>query len=296
MPAPAVTVVVCTRDRPHLLAEALAAVRAAIRPADELVVVDSASADPAAVRAAAGDARLLRCERPGVAVARNAGWQSASHPVVAYTDDDCRPSPGWAEALSATIAERPGAGFAVGPVLADRHTRLPLSVLEPAPPCTWHAGDDPLRIGHTANAAFDRHALASIGGFDEMLGVGGRFAAGEDTDAFGRLLAAGWSGCSCPDAVVVHAQWRPMGAALREVHRYGVGMGAMAVKDARRGAGPLAGLLRALAAEQARRALHDLRTGYQTGALASAIMAVGAVRGGWAARRLQLDDLGRFCP
>jgi glycosyltransferase involved in cell wall biosynthesis len=63
---PALSVVICCRDRPQLLEQALAAVVGALRPEDELVVVDSASRDPAVQRvAAAAGATVLVCDEPG---------------------------------------------------------------------------------------------------------------------------------------------------------------------------------------------------------------------------------------
>src|SRR5579862_1235584 len=74
--APFVTVVVPTRDRPAQLAACLSSIRAALHDGDELVVADSASRDARAIAdiTAAAGARLVRCERPGVNRARNAGW------------------------------------------------------------------------------------------------------------------------------------------------------------------------------------------------------------------------------
>src|SRR5438105_13909548 len=84
----AVACVIASRDRPEHLAVALESVLQARRPGDEVVVVDSASRDDAtlAVAEAAG-VRCVRCELPGVARARNAGFSATTAPVVAFTDD-----------------------------------------------------------------------------------------------------------------------------------------------------------------------------------------------------------------
>ncbi|HZY76948.1 MAG TPA: glycosyltransferase, partial [Jatrophihabitantaceae bacterium] len=75
-----VTVVVPTRDRPGQLETCLASLRAALDESDELVVADSASLDPDAVAAVArgAGATLVRCARPGVGRARNAGWRAGT--------------------------------------------------------------------------------------------------------------------------------------------------------------------------------------------------------------------------
>ena len=71
--------VVPTRDRVGLLERCLAALRAELTESDEILVVDSASGDAAAVAAAAHEAgaTLVRCDRAGASLARNAGWRAA---------------------------------------------------------------------------------------------------------------------------------------------------------------------------------------------------------------------------
>ncbi len=90
-----VSVVIPVRDRPAALARALAAVES-----DDVIVVDDASRDAAAIRAAAGGARVLRhAHRRGAGAARNTGLAAARHELVALLDSDCVPRPGWLEAL-----------------------------------------------------------------------------------------------------------------------------------------------------------------------------------------------------
>src|SRR5690348_833883 len=80
---PRVSVVVPTRDRPQLLRRCLAALEAQTLPVEVVVVEDS--------------------EGRGPAWARNEGVRRASGEVVCFTDDDCAPVPGWAEALAGPI-------------------------------------------------------------------------------------------------------------------------------------------------------------------------------------------------
>ena len=170
-PSPAVAVVLCTRDRPEFLADALSALAPALAPGDEVVVVDSASTDPrvAAVAAAAG-VRMVRCDRPGLSIARNAGVVATSAPIVAFTDDDCRPQPGWTAALRRPFAD-PTVGFVTGAVMADETGGAVVTVLE-GDRRQFAAETDPIGVGHGANMAFRRTALEGIGSFDELLGAG----------------------------------------------------------------------------------------------------------------------------
>jgi hypothetical protein len=66
-----VAVVICTRDRPAQLETALAAAVAHARSSDDLIVVDSASTQPAVGQvAAAAGARVVRVDAPGLSRAR----------------------------------------------------------------------------------------------------------------------------------------------------------------------------------------------------------------------------------
>ncbi|MGZ6827606.1 MAG: glycosyltransferase [Mycobacteriales bacterium] len=255
--------VLATRDRPELLDGALAALALALRPQDELLVVDSASDGPgtAAVCARHGVA-VLRVGRPGTSRARNAGLAATSAPLVAFTDDDCLPQPGWTAALAGAFDD-PRVGLVTGRVVADRVVAAPVS-LEPSE--QPRAFSEP--VGHGASCCFRREALTGVGGFAEHLGPGTPGLAGEDADAFRRVLAAGWTGWYEPAALVVHRQWRGRGASVRRSFAYGAGQVAGG-----------AGWREAVWRDALRAAARDARAGYATGAAAGVVRAAGAVRG-----------------
>lgn len=280
---PPLSVVVATRDRPASLAATLAALHGAVGAADEVVVVDSASAD-GATRAVAAQhgARYLRVEQPGASRARNVGLRGAWTPVVAFTDDDCRPRPGWADAFATAFADA-SVGFAVGPVhgvaggsaadVDDRGVRR------------WTWPSDPAHIGSGASLAVRRTAALDVDGFDERLGPGAVLPAGEDHELLLRLLHAGWAGAFCTAAAVDHDDRRGRWATLRLFYRYGVGAGAVAATArsldpalARRMLGTR------LWEDGARRVAGDLARRWEEPAARGAAMTVGvlvgAVRGG----------------
>jgi cellulose synthase/poly-beta-1,6-N-acetylglucosamine synthase-like glycosyltransferase len=292
--APRVAVVVCSRDRPGMLRACLEALAGAMRPTDEAVVVDSASRTDATRRvAAAAGLPVVRCERPGLSRARNAGVRATAAPIVAFTDDDCLPRPGWTAALEAGFDDE-RVGFVCGRVEADVPGRLTIVTSPDAALRRFVRGDDPGPVCHGANMAFRRTALQDIRGFDEMLGAGTALRAGEDEDAFWRVLARGWTGRYVPTAAVVHRQWRGTWRAIRMELGYGIGMGAFAVKVARmEGAEGRRLLRRRLLDQGILEAGRHLRRGHETPAavaLAKALgVAVGAVRG----LTLPLED-GRF--
>jgi len=286
-----VTVVICSRDRVELLRGALLAVAGALRAQDELVVVDSASVDAGlGVVAAEAGAHVIRAAAPGLGRARNLGWRAANRPLVAFTDDDCAPAPDWAAAVEGAFAAT-DVGYVFGRVLAEGPGER-LSTKASTAPRRIDAGADPRGLGHGANLACRRSAIESIGGFDDELGAGARFPAAEDSDATWRMSRAGWVGLFDPAPVVWHRGWRDRRDALRVMYRYGVGAGAAATKGA--ALGDPARLRHEVWDEGFAMAARHLRARYEFGAAAAALRGAGAVIGATRARRLHLDDTGRF--
>ncbi len=249
MSAPALSVVVPTRDRPEALARCLAALARQTAPTVEVLVVDDASRDEAAVQAAVAracpHARVIRAAGRGPAAARNAGVAAASGAVVCFTDDDCLPEPAWAARLQAACADR---GAAAGTTVADpaagrcaAAAQLLTHVLQ-----VGSLGQDGAALGFapTCNLACPADLARELA-FDESFPL----AAGEDRDWCDRLARAGAVLTYVPDAVVVHRPRLGLGGLLRQGRRYGQG----AVRF-RRGGGGLAGgdYYRRLARECAR--------------------------------------------
>jgi glycosyltransferase involved in cell wall biosynthesis len=108
-PAFVASVVVPTYNRAHLLGrlfDALAA-QEGVGPF-ELIVVDNASTDdtPAVLARLAAESPLpvVTLHMPvnaGPSKARNVGWRAGRAEIVAFTDDDCVPQPGWLASLLA---------------------------------------------------------------------------------------------------------------------------------------------------------------------------------------------------
>ncbi len=201
----AVSVVVATRDRADRLPALLGALAAQTLPRErfEVVVVDDGSADATSAALADGAVEIaLRHARPrGPAAARNTGWRAASGPIVAFTDDDCRPEPEWLAAGLAAAAAAPGA-------LIQGRTR-------PEPGDEPRLRDRPrarsIRIDalgpffETCNVFYPRALLERAGGFDERITTPGS----EDTDLALRSLEEGARAAFAPDAVVNHAVSEP---------------------------------------------------------------------------------------
>jgi glycosyltransferase involved in cell wall biosynthesis len=288
-----VAIVVCSRDRPQLLATALGAL--AGQSADDVLVVDSASTtDGTAAAATAAGIRSVRVDEPGLARARNAALRATTADVVAFTDDDCEPQSGWVDALRASFDAR--TGFVLGRVVALGSDEQPAVQLD-TERRVFRAEDDVMTMGHGANFAVARAAWQDLAGFDELLGVGARFRAGEDTDFLWRALHAGWVGRFEPESVVGHRVWRSRSAAFRTMYGYGVGQGAVAMKVRRIAGRPARRVLSGGTASKAlRQSWRDLRAGYQFGAVAGVGWAAGALKGQLSSALLPLDDNGHLRP
>src|SRR5690606_31008932 len=106
-PPPRVSVIVPVRDDVEGLSRCVAALQAQDYPTDrfEVVVIDNGSIRD--LRPVVPDEprfRLVREDRPGSYVARNAGVAVATGEVLAFTDADCRPRADWLSQGVAALA------------------------------------------------------------------------------------------------------------------------------------------------------------------------------------------------
>src|SRR5258706_4338337 len=119
---PAVSVIIPTHSRPHLLSQAVESARAAGTDV-EVIVVDDASTD--ATAAACRELRSIKYIRQehnqGVAGARNVGILESTGKYVAFLDDDDLRLPGSLDTQAALLDANPEAGFICGAmIMADQ--------------------------------------------------------------------------------------------------------------------------------------------------------------------------------
>jgi MYXO-CTERM domain-containing protein len=214
---PAVTVVVATRNRAHLLGRLVAALEAQqLADPFEVVLVDDASTDdtPAVLADLAATTSvpvqvLRQPRRRGPGPGRNRGWRAGRAPLVAFTDDDCVPRPGWLAGLVDALGEADVAQGVTVPAPDQAHHRGPFSrTLEITSPSPYF---------ETCNMGYRRTLLEELDGFDEAFDR----PAGEDTDLGLRALDGGARLAFAPAAVVEH-DVRPadLRAELRDAWRW----------------------------------------------------------------------------
>ena len=196
-----VSVAVSTHGRPNHVRRLLEALehQTLDRRRFEVVICDdgSAAAIWQAVQARAAESpmtvRLVRhATNRGAAAGRNSAWRATTAPVVAFTDDDCEPAPGW---LEAGLVEVSGCCIVQG-----RVSPHPEDEAIASGPFSRTIRVDAARFFETCNVFYRCSELEAVGGFSEEFGRGG----GEDTDLAMRVLELGAEARFASDALVHH--------------------------------------------------------------------------------------------
>jgi GT2 family glycosyltransferase len=210
MSGPLFSIIVPTFRRPDRLAACLRALAALefARDAYEIVIVDDAAGqtplDPVVgpFRRELEVALLTQSHR-GPATARNAGAAHARGRLLAFTDDDCAPAPGWLRAFAAALRDAP-ATLVGGRTL----NALPESLCSSASQLLidylysyYNAEPAHARFFTSNNLAAPAEAFRAVGGFDTSFPL----AAGEDRELCARWRGLGHPMRYVPDAVVAHA-------------------------------------------------------------------------------------------
>ena len=119
----AVSVVIPVRDDAVPLAACLEALAAQSLPADEIVVVDNASADDSADVARAAGARVVFCAEPGIPAAAAAGYDAARGDLILRLDADSLPGPEWIARMVTALADPAVDAVTAGAVFHDGPAR-----------------------------------------------------------------------------------------------------------------------------------------------------------------------------
>jgi glycosyltransferase involved in cell wall biosynthesis len=232
-PGARISVLVCTRNRPHAIGACLRSILSSPLRDMELLVIDQSTDDATGeqVRALAADARLryLRTPTKGLARARNIGIRESKAPLILFTDDDVIAEPTWVEAVLAEFDADPSIDAVYGrvlpwmqrdiagkegyhcPTLMEAKERY---VVQGLTKSTHEA------LGHGNNMAFRRAVFARDGLYMEWLGAGTYMTGGEDTDFTFRILRRGAKMLYSPIPTVHHDNWMPLEKSNAQLYRY----------------------------------------------------------------------------
>jgi glycosyltransferase involved in cell wall biosynthesis len=206
-----VSVVIPARNAEAMIGRTVAAVISQeLNGGFEVVVVDDGSTDATAKTARAAGARVVSNPTPrGPAEARNAGVAASSAPLIAFTDADCVPAPGWLRAGAEAL----------------EHADLVQGRVEPEPGVPVGPFDHVITVREetglyeTANLFVRRESFDRVGGFRPFIDPSdGHF--GEDLVFGWEVRRAGGRSAFAPDALVHHeVVERPASAWIRERRR-----------------------------------------------------------------------------
>jgi len=218
---PAISVLICTRNRRADVARALASLRAdgVERAGVEIVVIEE-TAEPAPLPGVRYV--TLPVEGRGFAHVRNLAVRTARGRVLVFVDDDCEVERGWFDALLAPLLADPGVGGVAGAVLVRDCNALGYaeSILGfPGGGLRYLAAAAgrvvPTAHLSTCNCAYRREAIEAAGGFSPLAALGG-----EDSLLAERVTAR-WACRYVPAAVVYHRPRQRLGAIFRWFVRRG---------------------------------------------------------------------------
>jgi glycosyltransferase involved in cell wall biosynthesis len=237
-----ISAIICTRNRPDPIGDAVGSVLANDHESFELLVIDQSDNDSTARALASymSDARLhyVHLDRAGLSLAYNHGISLAKAPLVAFTDDDCIAPPDWLSCVAQEFAAHPDIDMLYGqtlaaPALEDMPGVLPSLAID---------AEERLGIGYGfriygmgADFAIRKRLVARIGGFDEALGGGGPLRSSQDFDFQFRVYRSGAICLLSPRVWVHHYGIRDAQSWPSTQVAYGVGDGAFYFKHVRCG-------------------------------------------------------------
>jgi GT2 family glycosyltransferase len=218
-----ISILICTYNRPAMLAQCLRALleRADEKPdqvvvvnggdahADEIVQKFSVLRPPSSV-----EIKLVKTANKNLAASRNVGLPHCTGDIIAMTDDDAEVFPDWVAQMKRIHAEHPEAGVVGGPVIgaetASFISRLADRVTFPA-----YATARTVRTLPGVNVSYKRQVIEQVGLQDETL------FRGEDVDYNWRAMQWGWTVYYDSRVRVLHHHRPTLRGFLNQHYMYG---------------------------------------------------------------------------
>jgi GT2 family glycosyltransferase len=243
-PPPLVSIVIPTYARPERLRECLAALARQTMPADtfEIVVVDDGSPQPVMPPAdtipAGPMIRIIRQPNAGPSAARNRGVAEARGKLIAFTDDDCLPTPAWLESLVTAHRQCPDAlvgGITFNGLTDDVFATTSQMIIDLVYE-HFNRDHEAAYFLTSNNMLCSLAAYSDLGGFDTSFARAGA----EDRDFCDRWRASGRPLRLVPAATIEHRHAQTLRQFLGLHYRYGRGAYRYQAKRRERGSGSMA--------------------------------------------------------
>jgi glycosyltransferase involved in cell wall biosynthesis len=187
----------------------------------EIIVADNRSPQGGEAVAAviAGRARLVSVEERGAGPARNGGAAVAKGTILAFTDSDCRPAPGWLAAGVLALATFDIVGGRVRVLVDDPHRMTSAEAFEAVFAFNNEAYVTKKRFTGSGNLFCPRVVFQAVGGFKVGLA--------EDVEWSHRAVSAGYRLGYAAAAEVGHPArrtWPDLKSKARKVNTEGFGL------------------------------------------------------------------------
>jgi glycosyltransferase involved in cell wall biosynthesis len=242
------SVIICTRNRPDTVGQALESVAECDYSGYDVHVMDQSTdtltRDIVQDLAKRFENKLTinyhHLDKAGLSRAYNAGVRVSTGAIVACTDDDVVVPTDWLSQVARAFAADPKAGLLYGQVLVPESLKdVGDGVVVPSLHIERHQrmakGQGFKVFGMGANFALRRSLHDEIGGFDEALGGGGPLRSSQDFDFAYRTYRSGAAVILVPEVKVDHYGTRTTDQWPATLKAYGIGDGAFYSKHIRCG-------------------------------------------------------------
>jgi len=221
------SVLICTYNRPDLLAQCLDALiyRTTEKP-DQVVVVNGGDerADEVVRQRAEGneqraemksvEIKLVKTVNKNLAASRNVGLPHCTGEIIAMTDDDAEVFSDWITQMKRLHAEHPEAGAVGGPVIGADSDSFISRLADRVTFASYQAARN-IRTLPGVNVSYKRTVVEAIGPQDETL------FRGEDVDYNWRVKRLGYDIRYDPAVQVLHHHRPTLRAFLNQHYMYG---------------------------------------------------------------------------
>jgi GT2 family glycosyltransferase len=238
---PFVSAVICTRNRPDKIGNAVESVLANTYPNFDLTIIDqSTNGETEAISRRVGERdgriRYQKMSKSGLSRAYNLAIASTTGSIIVFTDDDCLVPSDWIDKIVTAFQEHRDGALMYGQVLPaypedGGEALTPLLRIDK--PERLDRANGFRVFGMGANFAARRSLFERVGTFDEILGGGGPLKSSQDFDLAYRAYRRNAAILLRPEVIVRHDGRRESEDWPALLRAYGFGNGAFYSKHVR---------------------------------------------------------------